>query len=79
MFFGTFHQFALIVLVDSDSTYHFIQTRVASYLGMTIRPLPSFYVMISDDQKFCREGLCKNLVLHIQGIDFVGSCYVLSI
>ena len=78
-FSGNIRQSQVSVLLDTGSTNNFIQTRVAKHLGLVISPANSFQVMIGDGQKLPCSGLCKDVIVDIQGFSFTTSFYVLPI
>nr|XP_016462819.1 PREDICTED: uncharacterized protein LOC107785918 [Nicotiana tabacum]XP_016462821.1 PREDICTED: uncharacterized protein LOC107785918 [Nicotiana tabacum]XP_016462822.1 PREDICTED: uncharacterized protein LOC107785918 [Nicotiana tabacum]XP_016462823.1 PREDICTED: uncharacterized protein LOC107785918 [Nicotiana tabacum]XP_016462824.1 PREDICTED: uncharacterized protein LOC107785918 [Nicotiana tabacum] len=67
------------VLVDGGSTDNFIQTRIATFLQLTIEPIPSFYVMVGSGQRLRYDAIVRQIPLTIQGCELVLDFYVLAL
>lgn len=53
------------ILVDSVSTYNFIQPTMVKYLDLTIFSTPKFQVMTGNGQHLECEGKCINVSLNV--------------
>ena len=78
-FQGSVQHSSVSILVDSGSTHNFIQTRVAKHLGLPVHHAPQFSVMIGNEDKLQCDGICKDILVHIQGVCFMASFHVLPI
>ncbi|XP_070052255.1 uncharacterized protein [Nicotiana tomentosiformis] len=67
------------VLVDGGSTENFIQTRIATFLQLTIESIPSFYVMVGSGQRLRYDAIVRQIPLTIQGCELVLDFYVLAL
>ncbi|GJS54526.1 ty3-gypsy retrotransposon protein [Tanacetum coccineum] len=67
------------VLVDSGSTHNIIQPHIASFLNLSITPIPSFPVMVGNGNHIHCDGLCQTVVLNLQNTSFTIPFFVLPI
>ncbi|KAF5447056.1 hypothetical protein F2P56_032635 [Juglans regia] len=58
----------LTILIDSGSTYNFVDTAVASKCGLTIQQSDPLQVRIANGDMVASEGKCCNVTLLIQGV-----------
>nr|GEW13498.1 Ty3/gypsy retrotransposon protein [Tanacetum cinerariifolium] len=65
------------VLVDSGSTHNIIQPHIASFLKLPVTPIPSFPVMVGNDNHIHCDGFCQTVVLNLQTTSFTIPFFVL--
>lgn len=61
------HGHAVSALVDLGSSHNIMQPRAASYLHLTVQPLPCFVVMVGNGASLTYLGLRLLVLLAIQG------------
>lgn len=67
------------VLVDGDSDHNFVQTRVETFLQMSIEVIASFAVVVGSVQWLRCDGVVRQVSLTIQGCNLVLDLYVLQL
>lgn len=69
----------IVVLIDSDSTHNFINSRLASVLQLPIQPTPAFSVRVANGEKVICQGKHEKVYVLIQDIPFELTLYSLPI
>jgi len=69
----------VVILIDSDSTHNFIDTKLAATLG--IRPLvqDAIRVKIANGEEITSPGCCKEVEVKIQGSSFCTDLFILPL
>ncbi|KAL0322348.1 UNVERIFIED_CONTAM: hypothetical protein Scaly_2531200 [Sesamum calycinum] len=67
------------VLVDSGSSHNILHPRVASYLHLSVEPLPCFTIMVGNGASITCKDHCHSVLMAIQGHDFTVPVYLLPI
>lgn len=69
-FTRTIHDQHIFILLDSNSTYNFVQSKIAQCIGLPILPSSQIKVMVRNGQTLKCEGHCNNILILNQGVEF---------
>ena len=64
-FFGKIEDSVVTILVDSGSTHNFLNSKLATKMGIYPTKKGEFSVEVADGNKMKSEGLCKNLLISV--------------
>lgn len=78
-FQGTVFGKPVQVLLDGGSTHNFVQTRVASYLNLTVTTTPSFFVLVDSGECLPCDGIIRQVPLVIQNQEILVDFFVFPI
>ncbi|EOA32134.1 hypothetical protein CARUB_v10015385mg, partial [Capsella rubella] len=67
------------ILLDTGSTHNFIKSSVAAKLGIPMIRKPGRVVALADGGKCPVDGLCKGLVMEVQGHQFETDCFAIPL
>ncbi|KAJ0074913.1 hypothetical protein Patl1_34295 [Pistacia atlantica] len=76
---GTVLGRCLEVLIDGESTHNFIQERATTHLGLPILGSAKFQVTIGNRDTMGCLGMCGDVVLNLDGHEFVVDLFVLPL
>lgn len=62
----TIHGKTVVVLIDSGFTNNFMQTRLASHLGLTVQPSPHLTVTVGNGEALGYARVCSQTPLKIE-------------
>jgi len=66
-FQGSIQGMPIQILIDSGSSDHFSQPRLAHYLKLPIEPIQKIKVVVGNGSALMVEGVIKDLEVKIQG------------
>ncbi|XP_061356872.1 uncharacterized protein LOC133301271 [Gastrolobium bilobum] len=67
------------VLVDGGSTHNFVQERIVKFLGLEVKPIGQFTVLVGNRASLICKGVCQQVGLELQGYKFFPDLFVLPI
>ncbi|KAD3641337.1 hypothetical protein E3N88_30561 [Mikania micrantha] len=70
---------AVQVLLDGGSTHCFVQTRVASFLNLTVESITPFSILVGSGERLPCSGIAKQVELKIQKSTVIVDLYVLPL
>lgn len=68
---GEVHGLDVVVLIDCGATHNFISTHLVEAIQLPIQETPQYGVMIGLGKHIKGMGVCKGVVLKLQGITIV--------
>jgi hypothetical protein len=72
------HDIHLTTLLDSRSTYNFIDTEAATWVGITLRGHAGLRVIVANSDHLQSPGYCRGLMISIGDEQFNIDCYDLT-
>ncbi|XP_020587083.1 uncharacterized protein LOC110029232 [Phalaenopsis equestris] len=78
-FFGKIGDFGVTILVDSGSTYNFMNSKLATKMRIYPAKKEEFSVQVADGNKMKSEGLCEKLPILVQKVQFHVEFYLLPV
>ncbi|XP_022888557.1 uncharacterized protein LOC111404064 [Olea europaea var. sylvestris] len=69
----------ITILIDSGSTHNFLNSKVASKVGIKATKPGAFLVQVANGNKMKSEGLCKSTCFTVQKIDFQVDVFLLPV
>lgn len=69
----------ITILVDTDSTYNFLDIELASRLKCPVYPIAHVLVIVANEDRNTSTGICKQLSWQMQGHQFEGDIHLLPI
>ena len=69
----------IVVLIDSGSTYNFINNRLANLLQLPVLPTSGFLVKVANGETLLCKGKFEKVQLLLQDIPFTLTLYALPI
>ncbi|KAJ0028475.1 hypothetical protein Pint_35255 [Pistacia integerrima] len=78
-FFGKIGDSMVTILVDSGSTHNFLNSKLATKMGIYPTKKGEFLVQVADGNKMKSEGLCERLPILVQKVQFHVDFYLLPV
>ncbi|KAJ8751592.1 hypothetical protein K2173_016841 [Erythroxylum novogranatense] len=75
--YGKMNNKDLVVLIDSGSSYNFIEQRVATKFGLPMDSTKKFQIVIANTDRVECLGVCKGVRINIQGCPIIADFFVL--
>jgi hypothetical protein len=69
----------LVALLDTGSTHNFIDTDVATCVGLALLGSSGLRVLVANGDRVTSPGCCRDLSVSIGNEQFIINCYGLSI
>ncbi|XP_061375850.1 uncharacterized protein LOC133317958 [Gastrolobium bilobum] len=76
---GVINKKTVQVLVDGGSTHNFVQERMVKFLGLEVKPITQFQVLVGNGARLGCKGVCQQIGLNLQGHMFLPDLFVLPI
>ncbi|KAF5460502.1 hypothetical protein F2P56_020366 [Juglans regia] len=77
--FEKIRQSIVTILVDTESTHNFLNSKVAEKLGLNPTKKGEFYVQVVDGYKMKSEGICEGTSISVQKIEFQVDFFLLQV
>jgi hypothetical protein len=69
----------IVVLIDSGASHNFISPKLATALGLTVKPEVGRRIKLGDGHKIMSKGVCEGLSLWLGGLKVVVDALVLDL
>lgn len=76
---GIIKNVELVILVDTGSTYNFVDPYIVQRIGVEMNKSARVQVKVTNGDSMLVEGSCKQVPFHIHGTSFVANFFALPL